>query len=272
CSHSSLTQYIQLFLGGFGLELAAIKAPRTWGSRTPGHPEVHHTRGVELTTGPLGSGLASAVSMAMAPRRHRELLDPDAAPGTSPFDHHTWVVASDGDIMEGVAAEASSLAGHQELGNLTVVYDANQISIEDDTDISFSEDVGKRYEAYGWNVVEVDWRGDGDGADYIEDVDSLYAALTGSRRSSKPTLVVLRTIIAGPAPNAQDTGAAHGSALGESEVAALKELLGFDPKKTFPVERPVITHTRGLKKRAKADRKEWDTAYRAWRKADPERT
>src|SRR5690606_35975523 len=198
CSHSSLTQYIQLFLGGFGLELAAIKAPRTWGSRTPGHPEVHHTRGVELTTGPLGSGLASAVSMAMAPRRHRELLDPDAAPGTSPFDHHTWVVASDGDIMEGVAAEASSLAGHQELGNLTVVYDQNFISIEDDTDISFSEDVGKRYEAYGWHVETVDWRrGAGDSGQfadpagsgrYPEAVDSLYAARQAPRpRTDRPT-------------------------------------------------------------------------------------
>jgi len=270
CGHSSLTQYIQLYLGGFGLELADLKALRTWGSRTPGHPEVHHTAGVEITTGPLGSGLASAVGMAMAQRRQRGLLDPDAVPGTSVFDHHIWVIASDGDIMEGVAAEASSLAGHQELGNLTVVYDANQISIEDDTDIAFSEDVGKRYEAYGWNVVEVDWRGDGDGGAYVEDVDSLYAALTASRTSSRPTLVVLRTIIAWPAPNAQDTGASHGSALGEDEVAALKELLGFDPKRTFQVDRAVITHTRGLKKRAKADRKDWNARYRAWRKANPD--
>jgi len=270
CGHSSLTQYIQLFLGGFGLELADIKALRTWGSRTPGHPEVHHTPGVEITTGPLGSGLASAVGMAMAQRRQRGLLDPDAAPGTSPFDHHIWVVASDGDIMEGVAAEASSLAGHQELGNLTVVYDQNFISIEDDTDISFSEDVGKRYEAYGWNVVTVDWRGDGNGAKYVEDVDSLYAALTRSRRSKKPTLIILRTIIAWPAPNAQDTGASHGSALGADEVAALKELLGFDPKKSFQVEREVLTHTRSLKKRARAGRKDWDKSYRAWRKSSPD--
>ena len=158
CGHSSLTQYIQLYLSGYGLELKDLKALRTWGSLTPGHPEVHHTTGVEITTGPLGSGLASAVGMAMAQRRQRGLLDPDAKPGQSPFDHHVWVLASDGDLMEGVASEASSLAGHQELGNLTVVYDANQISIEDDTDISFSEDVAKRYEAYGWEVVDIDWR------------------------------------------------------------------------------------------------------------------
>ena len=271
CGHSSLTQYIQLYLGGFGLELDDIKALRTWESRTPGHPEVHHTPGVEITTGPLGSGLASAVGMAMAQRRQRGMLDPDAAAGASPFDHHIWVVASDGDIMEGVASEASSLAGHQELGNLTVVYDANQISIEDDTDISFSEDVGKRYEAYGWDVVTVDWRGDGDGGSYVEDVDSLYAALTKSRASKRPTLIVLRTIIAWPSPNAQDTGASHGSALGADEVAALKELLGFNPKKSFQVDRDVITHTRSLKKRAKAERKDWDKSYRAWRKANPER-
>ncbi|NLJ52920.1 MAG: transketolase [Intrasporangiaceae bacterium] len=268
CGHSSLTQYIQLYLGGFGLELADLKALRTWGSKTPGHPEVHHTAGVEITTGPLGSGLASAVGMAMAQRRQRGLLDPDAPAGKSPFDHHVWVIASDGDIMEGVASEACSLAGHQELGNLTVIYDQNQISIEDDTDIAFSEDVAKRYESYGWNTVTVDWRGDGDGGAYVEDVDALYAALTKSRTATRPTLVILRTIITWPAPNAQDTGASHGSALGADEVALLKEVLGFDPKKTFQVDRAVITHTRGLKKRAKADRKDWDKAYRAWRKAN----
>jgi len=271
CGHSSLTQYIQLYLGGFGLELEDIKALRTWDSRTPGHPEVHHTPGVEITTGPLGSGLASAVGMAMAGRRQRGLLDPDAPAGASPFDHHVWVIASDGDIMEGVASEASSLAGHQELGNLTVVYDQNFISIEDDTDIAFSEDVGARYEAYGWNVVTVDWRGDGDGDSYVEDVDALSAALTKSRTSKRPTLVILRTIIAWPAPTKQDTGEAHGSALGEDEVAALKDLLGFDPKRTFQVDRAVVSHTRGLRKRAKTDRKGWDKAYRAWRKAQPER-
>src|SRR6478752_4854546 len=177
CGHSSLTLYIQLYLSGYGLELDDLKALRTWGSRTPGHPEVHHTTGVEITTGPLGSGLASAVGMAFAQRRQRGLLDPDAAPGESPFDHHIWVFASDGDVMEGVSHEASALAGHQELGNITVIYDANQISIEDQTNISFSEDVGARYRAYGWDVVDVDWRGNGDGSAYVEDVDALHAAL-----------------------------------------------------------------------------------------------
>jgi transketolase len=271
CGHSSLTQYIQLYLGGFGLELDDIKALRTWESRTPGHPEVHHTPGVEITTGPLGSGLASAVGMAMAQRRQRGLLDPDAPAGTSPFDHHVWVVASDGDIMEGVAAEASSLAGHQELGNLTVVYDQNHISIEDDTDIAFSENVAARYEAYGWNVVTVDWRGDGSSQAYVEDVDALFRALTKSRSAKRPTLVILRTIIAWPAPTKQDTGESHGSALGDDEVGALKELLGFSPKRTFEVDRAVLSHTRSLRKRAKADRKDWDKGYAAWRTRNPDR-
>jgi transketolase len=233
CGHSSLTQYIQLFLAGYGLELEDLKSLRTWGSLTPGHPEVHHTDGVEITTGPLGSGLASAVGMAFAQRRQRGLLDPDAKPGESPFDHHIWVLASDGDMMEGVSHEACSLAGHQELGNLTVVYDANQISIEDDTDISLSEDVGRRFEAYGWEVVDVDWRKDGNGQTYVEDVDALHTALEASKTSSRPTLVVLHTIIAWPAPTKQDTGKSHGSALGDEEIAATKELLGFNPKKTF---------------------------------------
>ncbi len=275
CGHSSLTQYIQLYLSGYGLELEDLKSLRQWGSRTPGHPEVHHTTGVEITTGPLGSGLASAVGMAMAQRRQRGMLDPDAKAGESPFDHHVWVLASDGDLMEGVASEACSLAGHQELGNLTVVYDANQISIEDDTDISFSEDVGKRFEAYGWDVVEVDWRQSSDPAGtpgYTEDVDAVLAALRKSRRPRRrPTLVVLRTVIAWPAPSARGTGKSHGSALGEDEVAATKELLGFDPARTFQVERAVLTHARQVKKRGRALHREWDKGYRAWRKANPER-
>ncbi len=271
CGHSSLTLYTELYLSGYGLELGDLESLRTWGSLTPGHPEVHHTKGVEITTGPLGSGLASSVGMAMAQRRQRGMFDPDAKAGQSPFDHHIWVLASDGDMMEGVSSEACSLAGHQELGNLTVVYDANQISIEDDTDIAFSEDVGKRFEAYGWNVVDIDWRKDGDGAGYVEDVDSLLAALEQSRRSPRPTLVVLHTIIAWPAPNKQDTGKAHGSALGEEEVAATKELLGFNPRKTFDVERAVITHTRKVKARGKAAHKEWDKTYAGWRRANPER-
>ena len=275
CGHSSLTQYIQLYLSGYGLELKDLKALRTWGSLTPGHPEVHHTAGVEITTGPLGSGLASAVGMAMAQRRQRGLLDPDAKPGESVFDHHVWVLASDGDLMEGVASEASSLAGHQELGNLTVVYDANQISIEDDTDISFSEDVAKRYEAYGWEVVDIDWRRSTDPAgtpDYTEDVDTLLAALEKSKKSrTRPTLVRLHTVIAWPAPTARGTGKSHGSALGDAEVAATKELLGFDPKKTFEVDKAVLARAREVKKRGKAAHQAWNKRYAAWRKANAER-
>ena len=270
CGHSSLTQYVQLYLSGYGLELDDLKALRTWGSLTPGHPEVHHTNGVEVTTGPLGSGLATAVGMAFAQRRQRGMFDPDAKKGTSPFDHHIWVLASDGDIMEGVTHEASALAGHQELGNLTVIYDQNTISIEDKTEISFSEDVAKRYEAYGWNVETIDWRGDGDGSTYVEDVDALLAACERSRGASKPTMIVLRTIIAWPSPTKQDTGKSHGSALGDAEIAGLKEVLGFDPKKTFEVSRELISHTRKVKARGKAAHKEWDKGYKAWRKANPD--
>ncbi|MDV3221211.1 transketolase [Intrasporangium sp.] len=270
--HSSLTQYIQLYLSGYGLGLDDLKALRTWGSKTPGHPEVHHTVGVEITTGPLGSGLASAVGMAMAQRRQRGLYDPDAKRGTSPFDHRVYVIASDGDLQEGVSHEASALAGHHELGNLTVVYDANQISIEDDTDIAFSEDVAQRYEAYGWHVVTVDWRGDGDGDSYVEDVDALLAAIrSGEKVTDRPTLVILRTIIAWPAPTKQDTGKSHGSALGEEEVAATKQLLGFDPKKSFVVEPAVLKRAREVVKRGKAVHREWDRSYQAWRKANPDR-
>jgi transketolase len=272
CGHSSLTQYIQLYLSGYGLSLDDLKSLRTWGSLTPGHPEVHHTPGVEITTGPLGSGLASAVGMAMAQRRQRGLFDPDAKPGTSPFDHHVYVIASDGDMQEGVSHEACALAGHQELGNLTVVYDANQISIEDDTDIAFSEDVAARFEAYGWHVVEVDWRQDADGATYVEDVDALLAAIrSGDKVTDKPTLVVLHTIIAWPAPTKQNTGKSHGSALGDEEVEATKELLGFDPKKNFAVEPAVLKHARDVVKRGKVAHREWDKAYKAWRKANPDR-
>jgi transketolase len=270
CGHSSLTQYIQLYLSGYGLELKDLEALRTWGSLTPGHPEVHHTTGVEITTGPLGSGLASAVGMAMAQRRQRGMFDPEAKPGTSPFDHHIWVVASDGDMMEGVSSEACSLAGHQELANLTVLYDANQISIEDDTDISFSEDVAKRFQAYGWDTIDVDWRKNGDGDTYVEDVDALLAAFEKSKKAKRPTLVVLHTIIAWPAPTKQDTGKAHGSALGAEEVAATKELLGFDPKKSFEVDRAVLAHARKVKARGKAAHKAWDKGYAAWRRSHAE--
>ena len=273
CGHSSLTQYVQLFLSGYGVELSDLQSLRTWGSLTPGHPEVNHTPGVEITTGPLGSGLASAVGMAMAQRRQRGLLDPEAAAGESIFDHHIYVLASDGDIMEGVTHEACALAGHQELGNLTVIYDQNQISIEDDTDISFSEDVAARYVAYGWDVRTVDWRGTtADGATYVEDVDALNAAIGAGRAiTDKPSLIVLRTIIAWPPPTKQNTGKSHGSALGADEIAGLKTALGFDPEVAFPVAPRVLTQARKVVARGKAAHKAWDRRYAAWRKAQPER-
>ncbi|MHB1472166.1 MAG: transketolase [Dermatophilaceae bacterium] len=277
CGHSSLTQYIQLYLSGYGLELDDLKSLRTWGSLTPGHPEVHHTLGVEITTGPLGSGLASAVGMAMAQRRQRGLLDPAAAPGASPFDHHIYVVASDGDIMEGVSHEASALAGHQELGNLTLIYDQNHISIEDDTNISFSEDVGKRYEAYGWHVVSIDWRSswsnDTENSNgYVEDVDALLAAIeSGKAITDQPTLVILKTVIAWPAPTKRNTGASHGSALGETEIAATKTLLGFDPAQTFEVSGDVLAHAREVMARGRTAHAEWDKGYAGWRASHPDR-
>jgi transketolase len=270
--HSSLTQYVQLYLAGAGLDLDDLKALRTWGSRTPGHPEYRHTAGVETTTGPLGQGLATAVGMAMAARRERGLLDPDAAAGQSPFDHTVWVIASDGDIQEGVTSEASSLAGHQELGNLVVVYDQNQISIEDDTDIALSEDTAARYESYGWHVVTVDWRASRDGeGGYTEDVHALHAALLEARRDPRPSMVVLRTVIAWPAPNLQDTGKSHGSALGADEIRATKELMGMDPDATFAVAEEVLAHTRQVGRRGAEAHAQWSEAFTAWRSASPER-
>ncbi|MDQ0698665.1 MULTISPECIES: transketolase [unclassified Streptomyces] len=269
CGHSSLTLYIQLYLSGYGMELADLEALRTWGSSTPGHPEYRHTRGVEITTGPLGQGLASAVGMAMAARRERGLLDPDAPAGTSPFDHHVYVVASDGDLMEGVTSEASSLAGHQELGNLIVFYDSNHISIEDDTDISFSEDVTARYAAYGWQVQTVDFTRTGD---YVEDVDALLAAVEAAKSErGRPSLILLRTIIGWPAPTKQNTGKAHGSALGDDEVAATKKLLGFDPEVDFAVEDDVLHHARAVVERGAEAHRAWEPGYREWRSAHPER-
>ncbi|MEL0237067.1 MAG: transketolase, partial [Aquiluna sp.] len=217
--HSSLTLYNQLFLGGFGLELEDIKALRTWGSKTPGHPEYGHTAGVEITTGPLGQGIASATGFAMSTRFERDLFDPAAPQGASPFDHFVYVIAGDGDMMEGVSGEAGSVAGHLGLGNLVVIYDANQISIEDDTDISFTEDVAARYRAYGWETLEVNWRQ----GEYKEDVESLYEAIQQAQRSTdRPTLITLRTINGWPSPSKQNTGKIHGSKLGEEEVAGLK--------------------------------------------------
>jgi len=266
--HTSLTLYIQLFLSGYGLELKDLEALRTWGSLTPGHPEYKHTAGVEITTGPLGQGLASSVGFAYSQRRQRGLFDADAAPGTSPFDHTIWVIASDGDLQEGVTSEASSLAGHQELGNLVVIYDENHISIEDDTDIAFTEDVLKRYEAYGWHIQRVDWTKTGE---YKEDVQELYSALRAAKsETSKPSIISLRTIIGYPAPKKQNTGKIHGSALGAEEVAALKEVLGFDPAKSFDVDQEVLAHARSVVDRGAEARKEWEESFNAWQAANPE--
>jgi transketolase len=271
--HSSITLYIQLYLGGFGLELDDLQSLRTWGSKTPGHPEYGHTAGVEVTTGPLGQGVGNAVGMAMAARRERGLLDP-AAEGDSIFDHHVYAIASDGDLEEGVSGEASSIAGTQQLGNLTVIYDANKISIEGNTDVAFSEDVAKRYEAYGWHVQTVDWTHSGDhadGANYHEDVPALFAAIQEAEKvTDKPSMIVLRTILAWPAPNAQNTEAAHGSALGADEVAATKKILGFDPEKTFVVPEDVLTHTRSLLGRGKEWVAAWAKEYDAWAAANPD--
>jgi transketolase len=261
--HSSLTLYIQLFLAGYGLEVDDLMSLRRWGSRTPGHPERGHTPGVETTTGPLGQGVGNAVGMAMAARRERGLLDPDAPLGESPFDHQIYVVASDGDMEEGVAAEAASLAGHQQLGNLTLIYDDNDISIEDDTDIAFSEDVAARYSAYGWHVQRVDWTHDGQG--YEEDVHALWDALQKARvESDRPSFIQLRTIIGWPAPNAQNTGKAHGAALGADEVAATKRILGFDPEQTFAVPDGVLDLTRRAVDRGRAWQAAWDEAFTRW--------
>ena len=266
--HSSLTQYTQLFLGGFGLELDDLKAFRTWGSQTPGHPEFGHTKGVEITTGPLGQGLASAVGMAYAQRFERGLFDPKSKPGTSPFDHHTYVICGDGDMQEGVTAEASSLAGHQQLGNLVVIYDSNQISIEDDTNIAFTEDVAARYRAYGWDVREVSWRTP---KGYVEDVPALHAAIEAAKgETHKPSLIILKTIIGWPAPTKQNTGKIHGSALGSDEAKATKVALGWDPEQSFVVPEDVLTHTRSLKERAAVARSEWDSRFAEWSTAHPQ--
>ena len=269
CGHTSLTLYVQLFLAGYGLELMDLQELRTWGSRTPGHPEYRHTRGVEITTGPLGQGLGSAVGMAMAARRERALLDPDTAEGDSPFDHHIYVLASDGDLMEGLTAEASSLAGHQQLGNLVLFYDQNRISIEDDTDVSFSEDVPARYAAYGWHVQTVDWTRTGD---YVEDIDALLAATEAAKaETSRPSMILLNTVIGWPAPTKQNTGAAHGSALGADEVAAIKSLLGFDPETSFAVDDDVLAHTRRVAERARDARAHWQESFDSWEAANPDR-
>ncbi|MEJ7755696.1 MAG: transketolase family protein [Nocardioidaceae bacterium] len=268
CGHSSLTQYIQLYLTGYGLELDDLKSLRTWGSLTPGHPEYRHTPGVEVTTGPLGQGVGNAVGMAMAARRQHGLLDPDTALGGSIFDHHVYAIASDGDLQEGVASEASSLAGTQKLGNLTLLYDDNRISIEDDVAVAFNEDVAKRYEAYDWHVQTVDWTNGG--TSYEEDVEALYAAYVAAEAvTDKPSFILLRTIIAWPAPTKQNTGKAHGSALGAEEVADTKKVLGFDPDNTFEVADDVIAHTRKALERGAASQSEWTARVRRLEAGQP---
>ncbi|WP_431832082.1 transketolase [Corynebacterium coyleae] len=261
--HSSLTQYVQLYLGGFGLELQDLKDLRTWGAKTPGHPEYNHTDHVEITTGPLGQGLASAVGMAMASRRERGLFDPETPAGESPFDHYIYVIAGDGCLQEGVTAEASSLAGTQQLGNLILFWDDNRISIEDDTQIAFTEDVMKRYEAYGWQTLTVESG---------EDVVAIEAAVAEAKaETTKPTIIRVKTVIGYPAPNLMNTGAIHGAALGADEVAAVKAELGFDTDVHFPEEADVINHTRKLRERAAEKRAQWDEKFNAWAAANPER-
>lgn len=267
--HSSLTQYVQLYLGGFGLEKSDIEALRTWGSKTPGHPEFGHTDHVEITTGPLGQGLASAVGFAYAARYERGLFDPEAAAGTSPFDHFVYVIAGDGDLQEGVTSEASSLAGHQELGNLIAIYDSNQISIEDDTDIAFTENVAARYESYGWDVVTVDWKKSGE---YVEDVQELNDAIDAAKLvTDKPSLIILKTIIGYPSPKKQNSGGIHGSKLGAEELSALKTVVGFDPELSFQVDEDVIEHTRGAIERGADLHAEWQKSFDLWAAANPER-
>ena len=268
CGHSSLTLYVQLYLSGYGLTLEDLAHLRQWGSLTPGHPEHGHTPGVETTTGPLGQGLGNAVGMAMAARRERGLLDPDAAPGSSPFDHQIYCIASDGDIQEGITSEASSLAGTQRLGNLTVLYDDNHISIEDDTSIALSEDTVARYEAYGWHVQSVDWLGPR-GA-YHEDVKALDEALRQAREvTDRPSFIKLRTILGWPAPNKQNTGGAHGSALGADEVAATKQVLGLS-QATFDVPAEVLERAREVVTRGREARAQWQQAYDAWAQRNPQ--
>lgn len=260
--HSSLTQYIQLYLGGFGLEMDDLKQLRTWGSRTPGHPEVHHTDGVEITTGPLGQGLASSVGMAMAARKERGLFAPEAPAGESPFDHYVYTIASDGDLQEGVTAEASSLAGTQKLGNLIVFWDDNRISIEDDTNIAFNEDVVARYEAYGWHVQTVE-----SGEDVVAIEEAVKAAQAETER---PSFIRVKTVIGYPAPNKMNTGGVHGAALGDDEVAATKEVLGFDPERSFHIDDEVIAHTRKLRERGAEKHAAWQKKFDEWAAANPE--
>ncbi|MCX6435397.1 MAG: transketolase [Actinobacteria bacterium] len=267
CGHSSMTLYTQLFFSGYGVELKDLQEFRTWGALTPGHPEYQHTAGVETTTGPLGQGVANGVGMAMAARYERGLLDPDAPKGSSIFDHHIWVLCSDGDLQEGVSAEASSLAGTQELGNLNVIYDDNRISIEGDTHVSFTEDVSARFKAYGWHVLEVPTLSNGDvNRPALED-----AMVQAIAERTKPTLIRLKTVIAWPAPNAQGTSKSHGSALGASEIAETKKILGLNPEEHFAIPANILDHVRQVKARGNVLRKEWDIKFASWAKSNSEK-
>ena len=266
CGHSSLTLYTQLFLSGYGLEMKDLQEFRTWGSLTPGHPEFGHTAGVEMTTGPLGQGVATAVGMAMAARYERGLLDPQAPAGNSVFDHSIWVICSDGDLQEGVSAEASSLAGTQELGALNVIYDDNRISIEGDTHNAFTEDVSARYRAYGWHVIDVAAASNGN-----VDIAALDAAMvTAKKETTKPSLIRMKSVIAWPAPKAQGTAGSHGSALGDEEIAATKVALGLNPEEKFAMPADVLAHARLVKDRAAKVRKEWNTKFATWQTTNPE--
>ncbi|MBP7897796.1 MAG: transketolase [Candidatus Planktophila sp.] len=267
CGHSSMTLYTQLFFSGYGLSMKDIQEFRTQGSLTPGHPEFGHTDGVEMTTGPLGAGVATAVGFAMAARYERGLLDPDAAAGQSIFDHSIWVICSDGDLQEGVSAEASSLAGTQELGNLNVIYDDNRISIEGDTHVSFTEDVSARYRAYGWEVLEVATLVDGN-----VDLVALDAAMIAAKKQTqKPTLIRMKSVIAWPAPKLRNTAKSHGSALGDEEIAATKVELGLNPDEKFAMPDDVLAHIRLVKERGAATRAQWDQRFDAWKAANPEK-
>ncbi len=267
CGHSSMTLYTQLFFSGYGLSMEDIQEFRTQGSLTPGHPEFGHTDGVEMTTGPLGAGVATAVGFAMAARYERGLLDPDAAAGQSIFDHSIWVICSDGDLQEGVSAEASSLAGTQELGNLNVIYDDNRISIEGDTHVSFTEDVSARYRAYGWEVLEVATLVDGN-----VDLVALDAAMIAAKKQTqKPTLIRMKSVIAWPAPKLRNTAKSHGSALGDEEIAATKVELGLNPDEKFAMPDDVLAHIRLVKERGAATRAQWDQRFDAWKAANPEK-
>ncbi|WP_288767141.1 transketolase [uncultured Varibaculum sp.] len=269
--HASLLQYLQLYLAGQSMELEDLKKFRTFNSYTPGHPEYRHTKGVEVTTGPLGSGFAAAVGFAMASRRAHGMLDPDTPLGKSPFDHNVYVIAGDGCLQEGISGEASSLAGVQDLGNLIVIWDDNHISIEDDTDVSFQEDVLKRYESYGWHTQRVNWLQE-DGS-YREDVDALDQAINVAKAEKhRPSIIALRTIIGWPSPTMQNTGAIHGAKLGEEELKGLKEALGLDPEKMFAVDQEALQHARdNAAARARAAHGDWDPRFEQWKQTNPDK-